>query len=72
MRKQGNFFRNYAHELLRIAEVDLDSASFLSNQSKSRTYNVFLLSQQALEKALKAVLCWHQQAIPYTQITSTA
>jgi|GEM_PF-4425948 len=60
MTKQGKFTKSYAHELLRIAKQDLDSAQFLSKQKSLRVENVFLLAQQALEKSLKAVLCWHE------------
>ncbi len=65
MTKQGKFTKSYAHELLRIAKQDLDSAQFLSQQKGLRVENVFLLAQQALEKGLKAVLCWHEAPVPF-------
>lgn len=65
MTKQGKFAKAYAHELIRIAGQDLESAKFLANQPGLRVENVFLLAQQALEKALKAVLCWKEQPVPF-------
>lgn len=65
MTKEGKFAKDYAHELMRIAFQDLASAQFLSGQHQVRVENVFLLAQQALEKALKAVLCWQGQPIPF-------
>ena len=65
MTKEGKFSKEYAPELMRIAWQDLSSAQFLSGQEKLRVENVFLLAQQALEKALKSVLCWHRQPIPF-------
>lgn len=65
MTKQGKFDKGYAHELMRIAAQDLDSAKFLAKQTGLRVENVFLLGQQALEKGLKAVLCWKEQPVPF-------
>ncbi len=65
MTKQAIFAKVYAHELLRIAFQDLDSADYLSKQPNLRVENVFLLAQQALEKSLKSVLCWKEQPIPF-------
>ena len=65
MTKQGKFDKKYAHELLLIAKQDLDSAKTLGKQLTGRVENVFLLAQQGLEKALKALLCWNDQPIPF-------
>ncbi len=65
MTKQGKFARSYAIELIDIAQQDLLSAQALSGHKNIRIENVFLLAQQALEKGLKAVLCWNDQAIPF-------
>jgi HEPN domain-containing protein len=65
MSKSGIFSKEYAHELMSIAYQDLASADFLAQQQGVRVENVFLLAQQSLEKALKAVLCWHNQPIPF-------
>ncbi len=65
MTKQGKFEQKYALELLRIADQDLESAKFLVGQTKPRVENIFLLAQQALEKALKGVLCWKNHPIPF-------
>jgi HEPN domain-containing protein len=65
MTKQGKFEQRYAQELLRIANQDLESARFLVGQSRPRVENIFLLAQQGLEKALKGVLCWKNQPIPF-------
>lgn len=60
--------KEYALELLAIAEGDLESASLLAEASerknRGRKVNVIFLVQQAIEKAIKAVLCWHKQPIP--------
>lgn len=65
MTKQAKFDKSYAYELIKIAIQDLESAEFLSNQVGVRVENVFLLAQQALEKSLKATLCWRDQPIPF-------
>ena len=65
MTRQSKFAKSYAHELVKIAFQDLESAEFLAKQPGLRVENVFLLAQQALEKGLKAVLCWADQPIPF-------
>lgn len=65
MTKQGKFAKSYAKELLNIGLQDLQSAQFLAQQKGLRVENVFLLAQQALEKGLKAVLCWREAPIPF-------
>jgi HEPN domain-containing protein len=50
------FKREYGDELLRIAEQDLASAQILAAHG-GRVENSIYHAQQAIEKALKAVLC---------------
>ena len=58
--------RKYAFELLRIAEGDLASAQALSEANIGRPENIVYHSQQAIEKILKAVLCFIQKPVPHT------
>ncbi len=62
--RDARYQREYAHELLAIAEADLESAFLLATVERKRWENVYLLAQQSLEKALKAVLCWHSELVP--------
>lgn len=63
--KSKVFNKLYAHELMSVGEADLDSACDLLRAGTRRKENVYFLAQQALEKALKAVLCWHGQPVPF-------
>ncbi len=63
---ERKFDRAYAQELFRVARADLISATKLAAVENDRIENVYLLAQQALEKAIKAVLCWNNQPIPFT------
>jgi HEPN domain-containing protein len=65
-RREQRFHKEYAHELLRIALLDFDSAQILARYGAHRVENVFLMAQQSLEKALKAVICWHELSVPFT------
>lgn len=56
----------YAYELLRIAEGDLESACALHAAKAGRKENVGYLAQQCVEKCLKAVLCFKGVAVPHT------
>ena len=60
------FKPEYALELLRIAESDLDSAHALFEAKKGRLENVLFLTEQVVEKALKAVLCYQGKPVPLT------
>lgn len=51
---------------MRIAKGDLASANVLSKSNKGRIENSIYLTQQAIEKALKAVLCFKTQQIIHT------
>jgi HEPN domain-containing protein len=63
--KSKKFDKKYALELMRIAEQDLESAKALALTAAKRKENVFLLAQQALEKGLKAVICWRGKELPF-------
>jgi HEPN domain-containing protein len=65
MVKSKKFNKQYAHELMSIAHADLESAFDLQKADTKRKENIYLLAQQALEKALKAVLCWHEKPVPF-------
>jgi HEPN domain-containing protein len=60
------FERKYAEELLRIAMGDFESARVLAAASPEdvRIENAFYLCQQAIEKALKAVLVANSIKVP--------
>lgn len=49
--------KEYAPELLKIAKGDLGSARALIGAPDSRPENVCYLTQQSVEKCLKAVIC---------------
>ena len=56
----------YAYELLRIAQGDLESAQALYAAKTGRKENVGYLAQQCVEKCLKAVLCYKGVPVPHT------
>lgn len=58
------FDKEYAKTLLDIAKEDLDSARGLHQSGRGRKENVVFLVQQAIEKAIKAVLCHTCTAVP--------
>lgn len=62
--KKQLFPKEYAKELLKIAEGDLASAVGLSKLTTGRPENIVFLSQQAVEKYIKAVLVYLQIAYP--------
>jgi HEPN domain-containing protein len=64
MVKSKKYSQNYAQELLSVAFEDLESAHDLQRAQTKRVENIFYLAQQAVEKSLKAILCWHQKPIP--------
>ena len=57
---------NYHKELLKIAEGDLESAKSLNKSKQGRLENIFFLAEQAIEKALKAVLCHQKKPVPFS------
>ncbi len=58
------FPKPYAQVLWRIAEGDYKTVLVLANAADYRVENAFYLAQQAIEKALKAVLVHQGIAIP--------
>ncbi|MBI4405556.1 MAG: HEPN domain-containing protein [Deltaproteobacteria bacterium] len=64
--KEILYKKEYAEELLRIAEGDCKSAGKLFAAGGGRPENVCFIAQQAIEKSIKSVLCYHQIAYPHT------
>lgn len=64
IQKDRVFPKEYARNLLNIAEGDFHSAKSLAKSKDGRPENVCFLAQQSVEKSLKAVLCWIEQPIP--------
>ncbi|AGH96067.1 HEPN domain-containing protein [Pseudobdellovibrio exovorus] len=62
--KKQLFPKEYAQELLRIAEGDLASALALSKVTTGRPENIVFIAQQAVEKYIKSVLVHLQIAFP--------
>lgn len=58
--------KEYAYELLNIAQGDLESAMVLAKARAGRPENAIYLAQQAIEKCLKAVLCFKARKIIHT------
>ena len=58
--------KEYSFELIRISAGDLDSARALLNSKIGRPENILYLSQQSIEKTLKAMLCFQGQPIVHT------
>ncbi|MFZ4404933.1 MAG: HEPN domain-containing protein [Pseudobdellovibrionaceae bacterium] len=55
----------YAYELIRLAESDLESAVILK-AGKARPENTLYHMEQVVEKSLKAILCYRKKAVPLT------
>jgi len=66
MTKEQKFKKEYAFELLKIAEGDLETTEVLLSASIGRKENVCFNAQQAIEKSLKAVLCYLELPVPFT------
>lgn len=64
--KEIKYKKEYAKTLIDIAAQDLESAELLHKSNPKRKENIFFLAQQAIEKALKALLCNEEKAIPMT------
>lgn len=63
--KKQLFPKEYAKELLKIAEGDLGSAKTLFNAGHDgRPENIIFIAQQSVEKSVKAVLVHLQIAFP--------
>ena len=64
MTKTKLFKKEYAKELLSVAKQDLEGAEILMNSSLKRQEITLFHLQQAIEKALKALLCWQEKPVP--------
>lgn len=58
--------KEYALELLTIAEGDLESARGLAQIRRGRQENIIYTAQQSIEKSLKAVLVFYERPIVHT------
>lgn len=63
-KQEKSYPKEYAHELLRIASSDLQTARVLAQALGVRRENSAYHAQQCVEKALKAVLCWLGVPLP--------
>lgn len=64
MTKTRKFKKEYASELLAIADHDLQAAKVLLDAKVKRKENIFFHIEQSIEKCLKAVLCKHSTPVP--------
>lgn len=64
--KDRIYKKEYAKELLSVAENDILAAIALSQHSEVRGETVLLMVQQGIEKGLKSVLCYSGLPIPMT------
>lgn len=64
MTKSIKFKKEYAVELLNIAEQDLETAQTLIAARLKRKENILFHIEQAIEKALKASLCRFEIPVP--------
>lgn len=64
MTKERTYKKEYAKELISIAEGDLNSARALAKATQGRPENIFFLVHQAIEKSLKSVLCAKGLPVP--------
>lgn len=69
-RKERKFKKEYALELLRVAEGDLDSAKALHRSNIKRKENIFYHAEQSIEKCLKSAICAAELAVPLTHSLS--
>lgn len=64
--KERIFNFEYGQELLSIAHGDYESAKELYLGTKGRKENIIYIAQQAIEKAIKAVLVHKKLPVPHT------
>jgi HEPN domain-containing protein len=62
--QKRKFKKEYAKDLLKIAEGDLKSSLVLSRSQDGRPENILFLAQQSVEKAIKALLVHQEIAFP--------
>ena len=63
-KQEKTFAPKYAKELFNIAKGDFDTAVAISKSENVRLENAFFMAQQAIEKALKALLVSHEVSVP--------
>lgn len=66
MTKEQKFKKEYAFELIKIAEGDLETLEVLCLANKGRKENICFIAQQVIEKSLEAVLCHKELPVPFT------
>lgn len=66
MTKEQKFKKEYAFELLKIAEGDFETVRVLLAASTGRKENICFIAQQVIEKSIKAVLCFIEAPVPFT------
>ncbi len=66
MVKDKIFKKQFAFELFRIAQNDLQAAKTLNSDVLVRKETAMLMIQQCIEKSLKALLCNVEAGIPQT------
>ncbi len=66
MVKDKVFKKQFASELFRIAQNDLQAAKTLNADALVRKETAMLMIQQCVEKSLKALLCSVEAGIPQT------
>ncbi|MBM4252110.1 MAG: HEPN domain-containing protein [Deltaproteobacteria bacterium] len=64
--KVRKYKKEYAEELLRIAQSDLDAGHAIQAARSGRAENLAYFAEQVVEKSLKAVLCIREIAFPAT------
>jgi len=64
MTKERLFKKEYAKELVSVAKSDLKAAQILAKSDLKRQELVLFHVQQAIEKSLKAILCWQGKPVP--------
>jgi len=58
------FKKEYAFELIRIADGDYKTALAIAKDSEARLENAFFMLQQCVEKAVKSVLVYQKVSVP--------
>ncbi len=66
MTKEQRFKKEYAFELLKIAEGDLETTKILLQATSGRKENVCFNAQQVVKKSLISVLCFLEVPFPFT------
>ena len=64
MTKDRLFKKEYARELIAVAKEDLKGAEILAASELKRQEMTLFHVQQAIEKSLKALLCWLEKPVP--------